>query len=418
MQRALSLTKYLPEHGFEVHVLRAGNAAAPVTDPSLLSHVPGSVRVHHAFTPEIPYVLRHTVWGWLSRKRSPNEVPAAPEDETIRKSGLKGAMMQLARRILCPEPEVLWVPFAVRAARRIVRHFGITHLMVTVPPFSALLAGNALKREFPHIKYISDFRDEWLSFYLQDFEYQNNDYTRRRAVEIERETVERSNLVVAVTESSREEIRKRYPDLPDSKFRCVFNGYDPAAVPRFDPRARTRSDKIVIAHMGTVYKTASPRYYLDALDSMPEEIRGRIETRFIGRIADSERGVLEGRKSNVQISGFVPQPEALRQLAEADYLLLTMTNGISLPGKLFEYLATGKPILALSPAGGEVERMLRQAGGSWCVDPYDASAVAEMIRQAVACNDQGRTPGTAREIAERYARPHLTAEYARLLAAL
>ena len=132
---------------------------------------------------------------------------------------------------------MLWAPFAIRKARQIVRRHGIEAVLVTAPPFSAFLVGNALKREFPDLKLISDFRDEWLSFYLKDFEFQSSDYTRRRAEAIERETVELSDLVVAVARSSLREIRSRYPEQPDGKFLLLPNGYDPAGVCRIRPAA-------------------------------------------------------------------------------------------------------------------------------------------------------------------------------------
>ena len=156
------------------------------TIPACSSRSPRSLRQHSAFAPEIPFQLRHQVWRWLSRGKSSgtseSSAPKAP-------GRLKPLLSQLASRVLCPEPEVLWAPFAIRKARQIVQRYGIEAVLVTAPPFSAFLVGNALKREFPHLKLISDFRDEWLSFYLKDFEFQSSDYTRRRAETIERETV-------------------------------------------------------------------------------------------------------------------------------------------------------------------------------------------------------------------------------------
>ena len=148
-------------------------------------------------------------------------------------------------------------------------------------------------------------------FYLKDFDFQNSPHTRRRAEEIERETVERSDLVVAVTESSLQEIRQRYPDQPDAKFVCLHNGYDPDVVTPFPPHRRA-DDKVIVMHVGTVYKTASPKYYLDALDALPEEIRSRFETRFIGRISEDLREVLQNRKSEIKLLGFMPQKQALQ----------------------------------------------------------------------------------------------------------
>ncbi len=417
VQRALSLAKFLPANGFEVHILKARNAASPADDPALLQQIPPSVRVHDAFTPEIPFHLRQRIWKFMSRPgKAASSASAKPGREGGR-SGWKALFSRLARRIFCPEPEILWVPFAVRQARKIVRRYAIDAVLITAPPFSAFVAGTKLKREFPHLKLIADFRDEWLTFYLKDFDFQNSPHTRRRAEEIERETVEQSDLVVAVTESSLQEIRNRYPEQPGAKFACVHNGYDPEVVSPFPPR-RHGDDKVIVTHVGTVYKTASPQYYLDALDALPVEIRSRFETRFIGRISEDQREILQNRKSEIKILGFLAQKQALAHVAETDYLLLTMTNDISLPGKLFEYLAMGRPVLALSRSQGEVRRILETTRTGWCVDFNDQAAIQTMLRRAAA-EDPAASPFSPDWTAiRRFERPILTRKYGGLIRSL
>jgi glycosyltransferase involved in cell wall biosynthesis len=413
VQRALSLARYLPQCDFEVHVLKATNAGGPVMDPDLLRLVPSSVVVHEAFTPEIPFAVRQKIWSMLARTNG--KASAKASGGGLRpKAMLAGAV----KRLLCPEPEILWVPFAVRKARQIIRRQGIEFLLVTVPPFSALVAGNILKRDFPELKLISDFRDEWLSFYLKDFDFQNSDYTRRRAEAIEGETVRRANLVVAVNQSSRDEIRRRYPDQPEDKFVVVPNGYDPVAFAGFRARSN-RLPRMLVTHVGTVYKTASPRFYLDALDALPEQVRDQIETRFIGRISDDERAPLESRRSNVKMLGFIPQAEALKTMEATDYLLLTMTNEISVPGKLFEYMASGKPILAVTPKGSEVDRILQETGTGICSAPDDRAGIQAMISRAFD-GWQKKQPIMRRDEdrVRRYERPGLVQEYAALMTKL
>lgn len=420
VQRALSLARYLPECGFEVHVLSAANAAAPVRDPALCQRVPKEIKQHHAFTPEVPFWIRHTVWNYLSRGASEAKgaqvAPGKNRASTVKppSAGVKSFATRAIRRVLSPEPEVLWAPFAIRRAKQVVREYGIDVVMVTAPPFSSFLVGNALKKSFPDLKYVADFRDEWISFYLKDFEFQSSEYTRQKAITIERQTIEAADLVVAVAQTSLKEIKSRYPDQPASKFACISNGFDPEAFAGLMPR-QNREKKLIITHVGTAYKTASPQFYLDALEGLPEDLRSQIETRFVGRITEAERRQFDGRKSNNQLLGFMPQHQALRYMEETDCLLLTMTNDISLPGKLYEYLAACKPIIALSPKGGEVDTFLKQTHAGWCVDHRDQAAIqrllSDLCRQKLSKGEL--SDFTADEcLISQYERPHLIKDYA------
>ena len=416
VMRALSLAKYLPASGFHVHVLSARNPVVPVLDHGLLHHLPPSVRLHRALTPELPFRFRKRLWELVAGRK-----PASGREEAPPAPPWKSRLAEAARRVFCPDPQVVWTPFAIRAARRIIRRHAIDAVLVTAPPFSVFLIGNALKRSFPQIKLISDFRDEWLRFYLTDFDFLRSEAIRRRAEKIEKETVALSDLVVAVTESSLREIRSRYPSEPDSKFALIHNGYDPDALrplfsrPQPRPPAPPR-EKVIITHIGTAYRTASPAWYFQALDGLPPEIRDRIETRFIGRVSETEERLLASRGPSVRLLGFLPQAEALRHIADTDYLLLTMTNEFSLPGKLFEYLASGKPIIALSPAHGEVARLIAETNAGWCVPHDHPEAVRQVLAQAVRHAAEGAIPfQTRRDVVSCYERPRLVAEYARLI---
>jgi glycosyltransferase involved in cell wall biosynthesis len=407
VQRALSLARYLPAHGFKVHVLQAANAPTPVVDKSLLGRIPPEVVIHRAFTPEPPFRLRHAVWGVLGDKQAGTQPskPSAPP------SGPKQWAKNIIKRVLCPEPEILWVPFAIRKARRIVRKHQIDAVMVTAPPFSAFLAGVALKREFPHLALISDFRDEWLDFYLNESDYQSGEYTRRRATEIEHEVIEASDRVVAVTHSTLATIRRRYPAQPASKFVCVENGFDPIQFEGFQPRPH-HTGKVVITHVGTATNASTPRFFLDAVESLPQDLRARLEIRFVGRIANAERLVFENRTADIRCLGFMPQPEATRYMEETDYLLMTMTNPISMPGKCYEYLATGKPVLAITPRGSEVDLLVRGQNLGFCAEPSDPAGLAEMLSEAIRAADSRDTRFRhISQVASHYTRPALVAQY-------
>jgi glycosyltransferase involved in cell wall biosynthesis len=407
VQRVLSLCKYLPEAGFEVHVLRAANAAGPVYDPGLLRRVPQSTTIHNAFTPEIPFSLRHRLWALFGSRKVGSL--ASQRISPSRRS----VLARVAQFALSPEPEVLWVPFALRKARAVIERHGINCVLITAPPFSAFLIGNHLTQAFPQLVHIADFRDEWLTFYISSHEFQNTPRTRRRAAIIERQTVASADLVVAVNESSLQEIRRRYPEQPEGKFACVSNGYEPDVFASFCTRQHAE-DITYITHIGTVTESATARYYVQALASLPADVRSRIRTRFVGRIVESERPWL-ANEAGVEFYGFMPQQEAVRYAEDTDFLLLTMTDRLSMPGKVYEYMATGKPILAIAWRDSELDKLIRQTGVGWCAEPTDIEGIAQMLLRAC---DEVRLPeieAQNRRAARKYERPRLVAEYARMI---
>jgi glycosyltransferase involved in cell wall biosynthesis len=415
VQRPLSFARYLPDCGYEVHVLTASNPGAPVLDPDLLRRVPESVKVHRCLSAEVPFSLRHGVWRLVSSSK-PASAQYGPEHSPAASSrSWKPFLANIVRFLASPDPEVLWVPFAIRKAKQIIRQYNIDTVLVTAPPFSVFLTGNALKRLFPHLVLVTDFRDEWLNFYLTSSDFHSGSYLRRRAEAVERTTVELSDVVVTVTAPILSEIRARYPQQPDAKFAVLLNGYDPQAFAGFQARLHAPG-KIVVVFTGTVATASSARYYLDALESLPVNIRDRFETRFVGRIADHEKHFFEGRTSAVQLLGFLPQAEALKQIEEADYLLVTMTDASSLTGKIFEYLATGKPILAVARNGGEIARLLTETHAGWQADPDEPDTVRQLLLRAAADVDrQGVDFHPRQQEIQRYQRPRLTAQLAELI---
>jgi glycosyltransferase involved in cell wall biosynthesis len=187
---------------------------------------------------------------------------------------------------------------------------------------------------------------------------------------------------------------------------------------KFQPMLR-QDTLLRVAHVGTVYPTATPRYYLDALDSLDDDARERIETHFVGRVTAEERGALSDRKSRIIEHGFVPQHQAVGEMEKADVLLLTMTDPKFTSGKIYDYLATGKPILAISPRGGEVDDVLRQTGGGWLADPNEPGSVNAALTEILSLHAAGRlSTRSSREAVDLYARPSLIRGFAERLHAL
>ena len=161
--RFVSYARYLPRHGCDVSILTVRKPATPTYDAELAKQVPPETRVFRAFNPEVPYALRDRIWkGILSAPRS--------ENKAARSSNWKRIPKELIQRVFNPDVQVVWTPFAIRAMRRIVASRGITTVLVNLPPYSCLRIAAAVKRYFPTVKLILDFRDEWIDNYLRMFD--------------------------------------------------------------------------------------------------------------------------------------------------------------------------------------------------------------------------------------------------------
>ena len=416
VQRMLSMAKYLPQFGYRVHVLSCRNPGIPVMDPSLCRHIPAEVKLYRSFSPEIPFKLRKRIWNLFSRGKKPAAVPPAQPQPPAKPKSL-GLVQELALKLFCPDPEVVWVPFAYRHARRIIKRHAIDTIIVTGPPFSSFSIGVRLKREFPNLKFVVDYRDDWLGYYVEHYDLYKSSYMRRKATELEREMVESADLVVCVTGTITEAMRQRYPGPLARKMACIYNGYDPESFAAFQPRAHDGS-RVLVTYTGTLHKASSARYYLQAVDALPGDIRSRLETRFIGRVTDEEAVYLKQAHSETRCLGFMPQSEAFRYLEESDYLLVTMMHAGSVTGKVFEYLATGKPILAFGPADSEIARLITRTGAGWIIDPAgDPAANGRLLERLILERGNpaalGYKPDS--QAIRKFDRSYLAGEYGKLM---
>ena len=175
---------------------------------------------------------------------------------------------------------------------------------------------------------------------------------------------------------------------------------------------------MVLGYLGSVYTNAiyNPTCFLDAVDSLPEEICSNIELRLIGRVAVEAAPLLEGRKVHIRNLGFMVQREAIKQLEECDFLLHLADEKTHHGGKLFDYLATGLPILACTPKDGEVARVLTETGAGTTAEMKD---VADIRRMLLAAYESLESGGSLRivpkwDVVEQYSWPKLVERLIRL----
>ncbi|HXS13594.1 MAG TPA: glycosyltransferase [Acidobacteriaceae bacterium] len=417
VMRAASLARYLPGENIRLDVLTARNPAAVGNDPTLLKDIPPSVTVHRTLTLDLPFGVKKAIKRFVVGTKS----SAKPAGQQAAPAGRKkpGLLKRILDNVLLPDPQVTWFPVLSRAAPRIIRERKIDLVLITVPAFSNLLLIKKLRKEFPHLPIVADFRDEWIatSFELVSFSFSDSPRAEQTARRIEAETVANATAVVAVTESARNKIHSRYPEQPDEKFQLVPNGFDATRMTRTAAATPRNDGKVLLTHVGTVYPTTAPGSLVDAIKLLPADVRSRLKLRFIGHIEEPRfREALLGLGDMVELFGYMPQREALAAMQETDYVLLLNTDPLNVGNKFYEYAGGGKPILGAVHPGGETRILLEQMRAGWWAGIDDVEGIRKLLLDAVNRGDsllQEFRPDTER-IAQ-YERAVLARRYARLL---
>jgi glycosyltransferase involved in cell wall biosynthesis len=263
--------------------------------------------------------------------------------------------------------------------------------------------------------WVAELRDGWYRWNRAIFP----DYPRwRDALEhtLEAAALRSADRVVLVTERMAEAFRQQCPDLPREHFRVVSNGYDPAqyeTLPAPDHHAGWR-----LVHTGALYYGRSVTALLEAaqrvMDAEPA-FRRDFTLRLIGTLDGSARAEVQRSSVRVELVPQAAHAEVIREMRAADALLLVAntTPGAeaTVPGKLFEYLAVGRPVLAIAPCASSTADVLKLTGGGWLAAADDVSDIARTLHRAYADRS---VPTNAAGVA-RFDRRRLAGELAAIL---
>jgi glycosyltransferase involved in cell wall biosynthesis len=258
------------------------------------------------------------------------------------------------------------------------------------------------------LPWVAHFRDPW-SQGQGSIAPDEPRWAVRMNARLEAAVVRRAASVICVTEQHENVLRRHYVSCAPEKFVTISNGYDGAEWEQLE-RERggagtgARGECFVITYAGALYVGRSPLLVLQALARLAQVgdvPADRVRLDLI--LYDGVRHLPDGREmmevaremglgGSLRIQGPFRRDETLRRLLDSDLLLLLGNNlPMQIPGKLYEYLRTGRPILALVPPGAQTD-LLRATGGAWIVEPDDVNGAVTAIRDAYQRWQTGR-PG-------------------------
>ena len=368
VQRALKFTRYLPEFGWEPVVVTVKDVRYYAKDPSLLREIEWRTILRTESLDPLRMAYH------FSGKHTQSEYPSRPRWTTG-----KRLYRFLDNALLIPDSKRLWTPFAVRAALRYMQSHSVDLIFSTSPPHSAHLAGLSLKKR-TDLPWVADFRDSWVD--LQNTTSCRQRLNRKMAVRVMR-TADR---IVAVSGPIAEDMLRISGKNPDDAI-AIPNGYDRNDFEDVEP---SESDRFTVTYCGAMSRMLDPTILLDAVAALVRErpeIRTQLSLHLVGAALDipladlvSQRGLTDC----VQLAGYVPHAESIQYLMSADLLYFMLPREADcgmVTGKVFEYLASGKPVVASVPQC-EAGRLIVKHARGVIVPPGDVRKLAGELGRA------------------------------------
>ena len=350
----LKIIKHLPSFGWLPLILTVEEDTFSEKDDTFKYEIPNEVKVIRAKSYE-PF----DVYKKLIGKTKGEKLVASETISKKNKSFTHRLSIWIRMNLFIPDARVGWYFPALKSGTNLLDKEKVDAIVSVGPPHTTHLVGKKLAEKF-NIPHVPVFIDPWTDIaYYKDFT--RNLITRRIDNLLEKSVLENSKAIVFVTKTMREDYEKKYP-LIKNKTNVLYWGYseeDFSLPPNPLPKEGATE---VLLHSGNIFDYQNPKLFWSTLKNEIDKGR-KLKIKFIGTVAPQiKQSILDaGIDSFTEYKGFLPYKEMLQEMFNADYLLVCATEPRHVPGKLFEYLRAGKPIVAFGNDNKEVKEILSDA---------------------------------------------------------
>ncbi|SFD68312.1 Glycosyl transferases group 1 [Algibacter lectus] len=352
VQRWLKFVKYLPDFNVEPIVYIPENPNYPLVDESLIAEVSKDVTIIKQPISE-PYKLA----GLFSKKSSSTiSKGIIPEQKT--QSFIEKAMLYIRGNFFIPDARKSWVKPSVAYLSNYIEKENISTIITTGPPHSLHLIGLQLKEKLG-VKWIADFRDPWTTIgYHKQLKLTEKSKQKHKA--LEKLVLNTADDIVVTSSVTKTE----FEAITNKPIEVITNGYDYESV-----ESKPLDAKFTIAHIGSLLSKRNPIILWQVLSELVQEHEGfskDFQLNFVGAVSETVLQSIEtvGLANHVNNAGYVSHKESIIYQKSSQVLLLVEIDSKEtkciIPGKLFEYMVSNRPILALGPQGSDVENIIKE----------------------------------------------------------
>ncbi len=404
VQRWLKFAKYLPEAGWEPVVFTPENPDFDLKDETLLGEI----------SPQLE-VIKFPIWEpyqLLDKLRGKKELHPGRVLEQKEQGWIEKAAVWLRANLIVPDPRIFWVKPSVKFLTDLVKSGQFQAIITTGPPHSMHLIGRDLRRK-TGVFWLADFRDPWSQWeFLDKLPMQN--YVRKKHAQLEKSVLKEADVVTTISPTFQLDLKK----ISGRKIELLTNGFDPSDIPLdFEP-IQKKSKSLNLVYSGIIDSIRNPMPLLNAMKEEFNPMNEDVNFTFVGRVSDQIKEEItsdDWLRSHVDFSGYVSHEEVFRFYQKADLLVLILTNTKNaqgnIPGKLFEYLATKIPVIALGDPEGDSSKILKNTGLDHVISFEDHVSIQMCLRKHFESDTKENQPFTI----EKYSRKNLSFQLAKLL---
>nr|WP_321225856.1 glycosyltransferase family 4 protein [uncultured Psychroserpens sp.] len=351
VQRWLKFVKYLPEFGVEPIVYCPENPSYPIVDESLLSEVSSEIKIIKQPISE-PYRFA----SMLSKKDS-KQISSGVIPKKKKQSIMQRLMLYVRGNFFIPDARKNWVKPSVEFLSEYIQANNIKTIITTGPPHSLHLIGLQLKAQLG-VKWLADFRDPWTTIgYHKQLKLSQSSAEKHRV--LESQVLQSADEIIVTSENT----KKEFLSKTKQPITVITNGYDAHKIERPE-----KDIKFTLAHIGSLLSERNPKQLWASLKELiddNENFRSEFQLKLIGVVSEDVLQTLKEFQLEPYINtvGYVTHDEAIKaQMASRVLLMVEIDSAdtkVIIPGKIFEYMASGTPIIAVGPKESDVETILK-----------------------------------------------------------
>lgn len=397
--RIARIAKHLTEFGWEPTVLTVNDVGYFVQDFSLLEEV-----------------LEHGVQVERTQTMDPVRLLGNKRMKKVPVERYRGFLRGVSHTFLQPDNKIGWKRYAMQRAVELMEERPFDVVFATAPPFTDFIIGRELQKRYG-LPLVVDYQDTWLDNPRQ---FYATPIHRSYAAGLEEEILKNADACVVVNRRIKERLIARYPFLTHDSVHIIPGGYDAKEFQNARRHLVRSQEKMRITYCGGFDSRHTPKYFFQALAKIfaqQPQTRGEIEVMFVGTLPDVFRKMATniGVASALVTTGYVEHRNVPELLLRSHLLWLANYHTASVPGKVYEYMGSGRPILALTEKGA-LTQTLATYGAVTVVSPTDPQKIAEALLASYQQWKSGTLPEGKREAVEEYDQRKLAERLARILA--